>query len=223
MRLKFFTLAVSLSVFNYCAWAQMPTPLPKVGYIRLWDMLPPANGSFQLCKIGGHGDVLCSASAYRYSSYLGLPVGQYQLSILKSGNEAPLKTLSLDLKADTYFTIILSPTGASYRVEFLDDTFDPQKSDGAITIRNYFPGTSISVMSGSQTLASNLAYGNSQAVTGLTVKKLPITIQTKLPDGKPAQAAADLDFSIGKHITVLVIPDSYGRFRVRATPDARNP
>jgi hypothetical protein len=224
MRLKFYTLAISFVAFGWAdALAQgSPTPAPKVGYIRFWNMLPASGGSFQLRKATKTGEVLATGSPYRYSSYIELPIGQYQLSIVKSGGDAPLKNLVVDLKPDTYFTVILAPQGTGSKVEFLNDTVDPKTTSGTITIRNYFPGTAISVASGSQTLASGLNYGSSYAAVGLAGSKITVTIQAKLPNGTPAQSMVDLDFTASKHVTLLVIPDSYGRFRPRVVADGYN-
>jgi hypothetical protein len=224
MWLKFYTLATSLSILaGPAAFGQtQSTPAPKAGYIRFWDMLPAATGNFQLRKAGKPGDVLATASAYRYSSYVELPIGQYQLSVVRSGTDTPLKNITVDIKADTYFTVILAPRGSGLNVEFLDDTIDPKITSGTLTIRNYFPGTSVSVISGNQILTPGLSYGASYAARGLAVSRTPVTIQTKLPNGTSAQLTVDLDFSASKSLTLLVIPDSYGRFRPRIVADGCN-
>jgi hypothetical protein len=224
MQLKSYTLATS---FITLACSQIfaqaaPTPVPKAAYIRFWDMLPASSGTFQLRKSGKPGDLLATASAYRYSSYVDLPLGQYQLSIVKSGSDAPLKNLVANLKADTYFTIILAPEGAGFKVEFIDDTLDPKATSGTITIRNYFPGASVSFSAGTQVIANGLTYGNSYVARGLTPTKMALTIEARLPSGLPAQSGVDLDFTASKNATLLVIPDSYGRFRPRVVADGRN-
>jgi hypothetical protein len=112
-----------------------------------------------------------------------------------------------------------SERAKSYQVQ---TTIDPKTTSGTLNIRNYFPGTSVSVASGSQTLTTGLSYGSSYATTGLAASKIPVTIQTTLPDGKPAQSIVDLDFTASKRATLLIIPDSYGRFRPRVTVDGKN-
>ncbi len=145
-----------------------------------------------------------------------------RLFVVKNGGDASIKNLSVDLKPDTYFTVILAPQGAGFKVDFLEDTVDPKATSGTITMRNYFPGTAISVAAGNQMLASSINYGNSSAVEGLAASKMTVTIQAKLPNGTPAQSIVDLDFTASKHVTLLVIPDSYGRFRPRIVADGRN-
>jgi hypothetical protein len=47
-------------------------------------------------------------------------------------------------------------------------------------------------------------------------------LRTKLPNGTPAESTAEADFTASKKATVLIIPDSYGRFRPRVTADGTN-
>ena len=49
-----------------------------------------------------------------------------------------------------------------------------------------------------------------------------VALDTKLPDGKPAQSDLDIDFRQCSKATLLVIPDVYGRFRPRVTFDGKN-
>ncbi len=223
MQSKFFTLAISvlaLSVIGSAADAQSPSPTPKVGYVRFWDMLPATNGSFQLLRGDKPDDPpVATAIAYRYSSYTELPIGKYQLSVARNGSKAPLKTFSVDLKTDTYFTVLISPQS----IDMFDDTENPKRQSAVLTIRNFFPGTSVTASLGPKTVLQSLAYGQSYSITGISFMPISLTIRTKLPNGKPAESTAEVDFKTSKNATALVIPDPYGRFRLRITPDGKNP
>ncbi|HZE58482.1 MAG TPA: hypothetical protein VE031_11550 [Chthoniobacterales bacterium] len=192
-----------------------------MGYLRFWDMLPSANGVFELCKADG-GDAspgLLSGTAYRYSSYGEFPVGRYQLAVFKKGDrKTRIKTFDIDLKADTYFTIIVSPQS----IDAFDDTNDSKATTGSLTIRNYFPGLTVSVSSDTQTIAAAVAYGQSTMASGFPLKRAPLVLRTKLPNGTPAESTAEADFTASKRATLLIIPDSYGRFRPRVTIDGAN-
>src|ERR1700758_4272604 len=107
MRLKYCTLAsnivLSLFVTTTCL-PQTPSPQQKFGYIRFWDMLPPANGSFDVRKANAplSEGALFSARAYQYTSYTEIPVGKYQLAVAKKGDSAPLKLFAVDVKPDSF-------------------------------------------------------------------------------------------------------------------------
>jgi hypothetical protein len=220
MQSRFFTLAISwfaLTAWSVSAAAQGNSPAPKVGHIRFWNMLPPANGVYEVCKAGdAAGASLLSGTSYRYSSYAAFPVGRYRLSVFKKGDrQTPLKTFDVDLKDETYFTILVAPQS----VDLFDDTTDPKATTGTLTIRNYFPGSTVSVSSDTQTIATAISYGQATAATGFELKRMPLTLRTKLPNGTPAESTAEADFSVSKRATVLIIPDSYGRFRPRVASD----
>src|ERR1700730_6864911 len=225
MQSKFFTLAISALVLGSAIvlGQPQPTPLPKVGYVRFWNMLPPPNGAFEVGKLGSPAPdpPLLTAAAYRYSSYTELPAGRYQLAVLSRNNpQSAIKTFDVDLKPNTYFTILVSPQNR-INAEMTEDTLDPKASSGTLIIRNFFPGTNISVSTGAKPIVSNLVYGQSITVS-LPFDRTTLVVHTKLPDGKEAQAGADLDFKASSRATLLVIPDSYGRFRARVTFDGKN-
>jgi hypothetical protein len=223
MRLRFFTLASSviLSVTGVGAKGQpIPTPTPKVGCVRFWDMLPAASGKFEVRKVGAaasEGNML-SGSAYDYSSYVQFPVGKYQLGVFKKGQETTLKLFNVDLKPDSFFTILISPQS----IDMFDDTVDPKETSGTLTVRNFFPGIVVSAAAASRAIVNSLAYGQSKQAIGFPLQRTEITLHTTLPNGTPSESTAEADFHASKHATLLIIPDSYGRFRPRVTIDGSN-
>jgi hypothetical protein len=220
MQLRFFTLAISVvfSITGVSLEAQpVPTPTPKVGYVRFWDMLPAANGSFEVRKVGAaasEGNML-SGRAYDYSSYVQFPVGKYQLGVFKRGQDATLKLFNVDLKPDSFFTILISPQS----IDMFDDTIDPKETSGTLIVRNFFPGIVVSAAAASKPIVNSLAYGQSRQATGFPLQRTEIALRTTLPNGTPSESTAEADFKASKHATLLIIPDSYGRFRPRVTID----
>lgn len=201
-------------------------PPAKLGYMRFWDMLPPASGAFELCKAGESesGGNLLSGSAYRYSSYVEFPPGRYHLAVFKKGDrKSPIKIVDVDLRPDTYFTILMSPRAGTINVEVIDDTIDPKATSGTLIVRNYFTGLTVAVSSDTQKIVDALPYGQSHAATGFPLSRVPLTLHTRLPNGTPAESGAEADFHASKHATLLVIPDTYGRFRPRVAIDGSNP
>jgi hypothetical protein len=221
MKSRFFTLAISyLFLLPLALRCDGQTNAPKTGYIRFWDMLPATSGTFEVCKANEtSGASLLNGTAFQYSSYVEFPTARYRLVVFRKGDRnTPLKSFDIELKPDTYFTIIVSPQS----IDAFDDTIDPKATTGSLTIRNYFPGLTASVSSDTQTLATAVAYGQATMAPGLPLKRVPLVLRTKLPNGTPAESTAEADFAASKRATLLIIPDSYGRFRPRVTIDGSN-
>ncbi|MGI9086676.1 MAG: hypothetical protein ACR2HH_02880 [Chthoniobacterales bacterium] len=221
MPLKSFTLAISSAVTLFGASVSgappAPTPIPN-GYVRLWNMLPATSGTFNLGRLEKPAEpLIANATAFTYSSYQGFPLGHYRLAIFRTGNQqTPLKTFDLDLRANQFFTVLISPQG----IELVNDTSNPKATSGSLMVRNYFPGTPVSITMGNQP-AVLLAYGQSLPLTGQFVGKL--MLDAKLPNGKQAQAQIEVDLKTTQRTTLLIIPDPYGRFRPRVSADGINP
>lgn len=225
MRSRYFTLAISLFLQAFGAAAIQAQPeasqASKVGYIRFWDMLPATNGTFEVRKANPSATepTMLAGAAYRYGGYGDYPAGRYRLGVFRTGQNQPLKIFDVDLKPDTFFTILISPQS----IDIFDDTNDPKAVSGTLTVRNYFNGVSVSVSSPTGKILDALPYGQSYVTGGLPLSQIPIALHTTLPNGQSADAGAEVDFKTWKRATLLVIPDSYGRFRARAMPDGRNP
>lgn len=145
------------------------------------------------------------------------------MAIYKKGDRrTPLKIVTVDLRPETFFTILVSPQGGVINVEVIDDTNDPKASFGTLTIRNYFTGLTVAVSSDTQKIIDALAFGRSYVASGFPLSKLALTLRTSLPNGTPAESGAEADFVASKRATLLIIPDSYGRFRPRVTIDGKN-
>ncbi|GEM_PF-2849474 len=226
MRSKFSTSAISgLLLLGSCigAGAQSPTPA-KVGYIRFWDMLPPANGVFEVYKAGAPASegALFSGTAYQYTSYTEVPTGRYRLAVTKKGDAAALKTFDVEVKQDSFFTILLSPHGGVITAELIDDTPDPKMTSGTLIARNYFSGVTVSVAANTQKLVDALPYGQSIAANGIARARVPLKLTFKLANGTIAESTAEGNFQHSQRVTLLIIPDSYGRFCIRVTNDGTN-
>lgn len=231
MLLRYFTLAVKLlfaaSLVGSVTAAPSASPASKSGYIRFWNMLPPASGGFDLRKGGGgpsDAALFSNAVSYAYGSYVEMPAGKYRLEVHKKGDtNTALRVLDADLKPDSYFTVLVAPQGTGGNIELIDDTIDEKESTGTVTVRNYFPGSAVTVVGGGKTLADNLGYGQTYKAAGFAIGKLPLTIKAKLSNAAPAEGSAEADFGTSKRATLLIMPDSYGRFRPRLTVDGKNP
>ena len=232
---KFFTLASSLLlslilIAGTEAQVEAPTatqtPTPAPGYIRFWNMLPPANGAMDLRRAGGSPTdppLVGKSPSYRYSSYLEHPPGAYHLSVNKAGQpEKPLKIIDLNLVADSYFTILVSPTSRGPNIEVINDTNDPKAGSAALMVRNYFPDLMVDVFDRQKKIVRGLSYGQSITVSDLPFDRLSLIMRTVLPNKVPAESGAEADFKITKRATLLIIPDEYGRFRPRVTLDGKN-
>lgn len=224
MQLRSYTLASNILfclLVTDSAPAQKPVPTPAAGYIRFWDMLPQTNGAFDLRKLGSPATapaLISNVGSYRYSSYIAFPAGAYRLGVFKANDvKAPLKTFDLTLRPDTFFTVLISPG----KIDLVNDTVDPKADSGTVTVRNYFPGVTVTVTSGGQTLAT-LPYGESHESGSMPLTRSSVALSARLPTGIPVQATLEPDFKASKRATVLIIPDLYGRFRPRVTVDGKN-
>jgi hypothetical protein len=183
-------------------------------------MLPAANGNFQLLDNSKPSDsALATATSYRYSSYFELPAGKYKLGVAKAGSSTPIKVLDLDVQAERYFTILIAPQ----RIDVFDDTVDTKTQSGTLTIRNFLPGVAVTASVGQTALPQPIAYAQSYSAPSLPLARTTVTVRGTLLDGKHAEASADIDFSSNRRATALVIQDAYGDFRLRITPDGKNP
>lgn len=231
MQSRFFTLAsnIALAGLSFSALSaqtpgQSPTP-PPTGYIRFWDMLPRANGDFELRKVDAKGvpeTVLLRGYPLVYSSYSEFQTGKYRVAIVKtSAPKIPLKTFDLDLKGETFCTFLLAPKGGVQAFELIDDTLAPKPTSATLTVRNFFGGASVTVLSGGKVIADSLPFGQSVAVGGFALNRITFIMRTTLANGKPAESTAEADFTASSHATLLIIPDPYGRFRPRMTLDGK--
>ncbi len=225
MQLRYFTLAISALIVlahNERAVGQpapSPTP-PKTGYVRFWNMLPEANGNFQLILADKLGDPpLATASAYSYSSYVGYPAGKYKLAVVKQESTTPLKVFDVDLKPESFYTVMVAPQKA----ELINDTEDPVQTSGTLTIRNFFPGSLVTALIDGKQVGNAFAYGQTFEATGLPLQPAQVAFRAQLPNGQAAESIAEMDFKFAKQASALIIPDVYGRFRPRLTPDGKNP
>jgi hypothetical protein len=224
---KFFTLASSLllvaAVHAAAQQPPAPTPRPKLGYVRFWNMLPPSAGTFSLRRAGAGAEAtLATASAYAYPGYMELPAGRYRFTVHRaSQGDTPLRTLDVELADNMFVTVLVSPRGGGAAIDVFDDTVPPEAASGTVVIRNYFEGTTVEVAGKQPQLKQTLGYGESHVATDLGGAAAQIVLRTKLPNGKPAESELELDFKAAKRATLLIIPDSYGRFRPRVTADGQ--
>ncbi|MBA3350972.1 MAG: hypothetical protein H0U23_00855 [Blastocatellia bacterium] len=162
---------------------------------------------------------MANAIAYRYSSYFPLPIGQYRIGIFKANDDkVPLRVFDLPLQPDAFFTVLMSPG----KIDLVNDTLNPKVTTGTILIRNYFPKVTIAVSAGAKRLNPALPYGQSFEASGLPLSSTSLSFAAALADGKKAEAGVDIDLKENKRATVLIIPDSYGRFRARVTFDGKD-
>ncbi len=133
-----------------------------------------------------------------------------------------MKTLSLDVRPNSYFTILVSPEGGVLNVQLINDTLDPKAATATLMVRNFYPGLTVSVTSGTQNIVNALPYGQSYIANGFPLKRTPLTLRSRLPDGTLTESEAEADFVASKRATLLIIPDTYGRFRPRVTIDGKN-
>jgi hypothetical protein len=228
MQLRFFTLAIN-TLLLALAVPQVkpaPTPEPKIGYLRFWDMMPAGNGTFEIARMnaGAPDRGLVSASAFEYVPYHELPATHYRLGLFKQGDRSmPLQVFDFDLKAQAFLTILLSGQGGRVAAQLIDDTTDPGVTSATLTIRNFLQSGAVTVTAAGKQVIASLPAGQVFQASGFPAERIPIIVQTRLPNGNPAESRAEADFKASPRATLLIINDSYGRFRPRVTVDGRRP
>jgi len=192
----------------------------KHGWLRFWNVLPKESGEFMLIKENGtpEGDTLLSAAPENfYASYIKLPIGKYNLKMVR--REAPatvIQYVDFTLKGDDSFTLLVSAPDRKLKVETIDETYSLADAPaGRLTIRHHFPGARINVIVGAQTKSHDLSPGDTEVLENLPLRAVEVKTQAALPGGKVESWSTEVNFQNLRHATLLVVPDPYGRFRPR--------
>lgn len=206
-------------------------PAAKTGWLRFWNMLPKGGPVLELIDTssgpeGGGSAVAGNVWPCRYNGYRDLPPQRYKLSIFRKGDrKEPLGTVDLPLVADQFSTIVVHGDVRRPTVELFDDTItdkEKEKERGSLTVRNYFPGLTVAITAGQQN-SGPLPYDGAIVMSDLPLKNFPARIVTKLPSGVAVDVEVEIPLKASlRRATLLVIPDSYGRFRPRVVGDAAN-
>ena len=200
-----------------------PTPKPQA-YVRFWNMLIGPNApSLQLLQSENQPMTTALPGNY-FAGYLAVDPAVYTFIVCRSNDPtAVLKRMPITLRADVYITL-LAAAGKDGRpdVQLIDDTVNPKADDGlsTVVVRHFFPGANVTVSTGSQAAAVPLAFGETTTFSGLPLQ--PTTMLTMQATGLGPGTKTwkvEVDFTVGRHATMLVIPDPYGRFRPQLVLD----
>jgi hypothetical protein len=88
--------------------------------------------------------------------------------------------------------------------------------------RNYFEGRPVDVFDGNRRIVNALPFRESLAVQGFPLKRTSLLLRTLLPSGVMAESGVEEDFDKASRATLLIIPDTYNRFRPRIVLDGKN-
>ncbi len=217
------------------AYAQTPSPPPKTphAYVRFWNMLPdtPANN---LTLLAGEKNALAIMPPGNFfAEYMPVPVGNYNLMVRRmSEASGALQTFPATMADRTYITLLATEKNGQPTVQMFNDTPDPKvvEAYARFTMRQFVPGArvKVSVVGGPSSPVIN--YGETAVLENVPPnKQTNINLQAAMPTTPPTTRNWTLtgDFSAARHATLLLVADSYGRFRpllaydgqLGATPD----
>ena len=210
--------------------AQTPAeakPKPPVAYIRFWNMLPktPANN---LMLLAGEKDALSSIPPSNiFADYIAAPAGSYTLVVRRLSEETgAIQRLPVALPDKAFITLLAIEKNGQPTVEAYNDTPDPKvvESSARITLRQFFPGAHVKVSVVGGPTSQTLDYGQTATLENVPPNgQTSIVLQAALPTTPPSTRNWTLtaDFSVARHATLLLVADSYGRFRPRLAYDGQ--
>lgn len=206
--------------------ASSPTPKPKLGYVRFWNLLPVSAGRLELVGASNpSGQSLLGAVPESFAvNYRALPPAHYSWAVCSSADrQKPLKNLTdVALGADGYLTIVARPPSDPNGhpvVEVINDIPDPaQPAGNCLTIYQCSPDARVVVTAGRRYISDPLNYAGTQVLKDLPdgIVGLAITITTKAGS---RSWNTEADFRASPRASLVVVADSYNRIRPRITVD----
>ncbi len=199
---------------------------PKEGFIRFWNLLPKGKSELKLVQTKGaeDGDTLVTAEPLNYyANYQAFPAGRYSLKAVRGTDpKTPLQTFDVLLRDDVFVTFLAKPNGDKIDVEMIDDTYDPTvTTTGRVVIRQQFPEANVIVTSNTKARSQPLGYGSEETLNGFPLQMVNFTLHATLADGKRKTSSMEVDFRATRRASLIVMPDGYGRFRVRLASDGQ--
>jgi hypothetical protein len=199
---------------------------PKSAYLRFWNLTPKGSAELRLVRSTGakEDELLASAEPMNYyASYEPLAPGRYTLKVARAADpQTPLQTFDVLLRANVFVTFLARTSQAKTTVEMVDDTFDPAKAlAGRLVIHQCFPEASVVVTNDARPDSLALTYTGERTVEDLPLRRIQVRLQATLPGGKKKLWSTEIDFRTAHRVTLLLLPDVYGRFRSRISIDGQ--
>ena len=206
------------------------TPKPAHSYVRFWNMLPRNQANILTLFTGETAPVANLPPANVFSSYLVVPVGSYTMIVRKFGEAGEIiQRFPVSMPAGSFITMIATEKDGKPTVEMFNDTPDPKvvETSGQIVLRQFVPGAHVTAsIPGGPATTKALDYGETAVLKNVPISgPVQINLQAGLPTTPPTTRSWSLsgNFSTAHHATLLLVADSYGRFRPTLTMDAVAP
>ncbi|HSH37483.1 MAG TPA: hypothetical protein VK993_01750 [Chthoniobacterales bacterium] len=166
---------------------------------------------------------LANGTPGNYSSYLDVPPVKQRVAMFKRGDRStPFGLFDLPFEPDRFLTVLVHGDPRRPKVELVDDTTIAADAPGVLRVWNFFPGATVNV-SASQQSSGSVPYNGYAVISGLPRSTISAKLEGKLPNNTPVQAEVELGFGASaQRATLLILPDSYGRFRPRVAIDGAN-
>lgn len=218
-----------------------PSPESKTrkptAYVRFWNMLPRDNakggGKLELFAGATNGPearpIFASRPMNTSVGYLPVPPGNYTFRICRpEDREHPIKVVPVVLRDHVFITLLTHLVDGQPQSEMIDDTIDPAKtSGGQLTVRHFLADARAVVTADNKARTGPLNYGDTQVLTGLPARLVPISLEAVLHGNDQWTSTAEADFSPGPthspHASLLLLSDAYGRLAVSVVEDGVAP
>ena len=201
-----------------------PSPTPKVqAYVRFWNMLIGKDAPDLQLMAAEDKPMTVGPSGNAFAGYLAVDPGTYNFSVRRPNDPTTvIKRLPIVLRGDVYVTLlVVAGKDGKPDVQIIDDTVNPKTDDGlgTLVIRQFFPGTSVTVGVNAAPSGAALTFGDLTTMEHLPLHAV-VNMRAEGVGPAPKTWNVEADFaSGGHHATMLVLADPYGRFRPRLVFD----
>lgn len=202
-----------------------PTPAtnkPKLAYLRLWNMLPSTPPT-TLELLSADKPLVTGAVCNFYAGYASVAPGAFTLTVRRAGDQnGAIKRLPVNLLADMFVTVLVSSKDGQPNVELINDTVDPKAAvTKRLVLRQLFPNAKVTTVVGNAAPSAPLTFGETAVLDNLPEASSSLTVQAAIPGQSVKSWSMPLELPPNARATLLIFPDSYGRFRPRLAMDGQ--
>ncbi len=212
-------MALALLMGLTASHAQKSEPDPgaesETAKIRFWNMCPTGDLSVYTKRGENEAPLMAAVAPYSFTGYIRTEPRKYILPIMDFSTRKSVGDVKIDAKKDRYYTIMATPKGKGVALTVIDDTYVyASDGPGEITVHQFFPGATAEVKVDGGTV-QKISEGQSATFTSLP-KNAELSVKALKADGSTYDSGQPIEFGNCKRMFALVIPDGYGRLRVRA-------
>ncbi|MCS7064350.1 MAG: hypothetical protein NZM04_10000 [Methylacidiphilales bacterium] len=193
--MKTLTPLLLLALLPFSLHAILPSQLPKgaklrnknFGYIRILNAIVDPNPSISLQIIDGKKKPIPIAPSMPLlwtGNFAHLEPETYTFSLIRPESpNTPIQEVTLNIKRDEYYTILLLGRDGKYRIETINDTYDPAtKQTTDVHIRNFYQDLPLIILENDKEVR-RLDYGDFIEYNDVDPATFRITLKAPHPRG----------------------------------------